>query len=133
MLNQNSRLSVRGGLKPTNPAAGFIETATEPDPAAFFAHGASLPSTQGCGQAAPQIDVAGIDEPTEAECRGHLLPTEAVLMGGHPVDLVLSDHTTAEGGEENFAEGHERGCNRFVTLWPVQPLSRERNPRNLLD
>ena len=98
MLNQDSWLSIRGGLKPSNPAGGFIKPTSEPNPAALFPHDPSLPLTHGKGQTASQIDVAGVDEPTEPEGRSHLLPTEEVLMKSHPVDLVLGDDTSAEGG-----------------------------------
>lgn len=96
VLNQDARLSIGRGLKSSNPTAGLIQTATEPNPAALFPHGPSLPLTNGKGQTASQIDVACVDEPSEAKGRGHLLATEAVLMGRDPIHLVLGDHATAE-------------------------------------
>ena len=80
MLNQDARLGIRRGLKSSNPAAGLIQTATEPNPAALFPHGLSLPLTNGMGQTASQIDAAHVDEPTEPEGRSHLLPIEEMLM-----------------------------------------------------
>ena len=80
MLNQDARLGIRRGLKSSNPAAGLIQTATEPNPAALFPHGLSLPLTNGMGQTASQIDAAHVDEPSEPEDRSHLLPIEEMLM-----------------------------------------------------
>ena len=80
MLNQDARLGIRRGLKSSNPAAGLIQTATEPNPAALFPHGLSLPLTNGMGQTASQIDAGHVDEPTEPEDRSHLLPIEEMLM-----------------------------------------------------
>ena len=80
MLNQDARLGIRRGLKSSNPAAGLIQTATEPNPTALFPHGLSLPLTNGKGQTASQIDAAHVDEPTEPEDRSHLLPIEEMLM-----------------------------------------------------
>ena len=80
VLNQDARLSIGGGLKSSNPTAGLIQTATEPNPAALFPHGLSLPLTNGMGQTASQIDAAHVDEPTEPEDRSHLLPIEEMLM-----------------------------------------------------
>ena len=80
VLNQDARLSIGGGLKSSNPAAGLIQTATEPNPAALFPHGLSLPLTNGMEQTASQIDAAHVDEPTEPEDRSHLLPIEEMLM-----------------------------------------------------
>jgi len=96
VLNQDARLSIGGGLKSSNPTAGLIQTATEPNPTSLFPHGPSLPLTNGKGQTASQIDVARVDEPSEAKGRGHLLATEAVQMGRDPIHLVLGDHATAE-------------------------------------
>ena len=80
VLNQDARLGIRRGLKSSNPAAGLIQTATEPNPAALFPHGLSLPLTNGMRQTASQIDAAHVDEPTEPEDRSHLLPIEEMLM-----------------------------------------------------
>ena len=80
VLNQDARLSIGGGLKTSNPTTGLIQTATEPNPAALFPHGLSLPLTNGMGQTASQIDAAHVDEPTEPEDRSHLLPIEEMLM-----------------------------------------------------
>ncbi|CAE07319.1 hypothetical [Parasynechococcus marenigrum WH 8102] len=121
MLNQNAPLSIGGGLKSTHPAAGFIQTATEPNPAAFSPHTTSLTSTNRQGQAATQIDVAGVDEPSEAKGRGHLLATEAMLVRGDPIHLVLGDHATAEGREENFAESHEKDVTRLLHCGQPSP------------
>ena len=62
----------------------------------------------GQGHAATKVDVPCINQTAEAQCRGLFCSIEAGLVGGQPIHLTLSDHTSAQGFQEDLAHSHER-------------------------
>jgi len=89
-------MSSANGLSAAPPAQRF-------DP--FVQHNLVLGKTT--WKAAAKVDLPFVDQATQPNREGFLVPSKSPLLGGNPGDLSFRDHAAGEGLQKDFPDSHE--------------------------
>jgi len=89
-------MSSANGLSAAPPAQWF-------DP--FVQHNLVLGKTT--WQAAAKVDLPFVDQATQPNRQGFLVPSKSPLLGGNPGDLSFRDHAAGKGLQKDFPDSHE--------------------------